>query len=652
MEKKKVGVQDIYEYPLPYDIGCSPDGTYAAYLFAVIDKEKDGYGSDLRVRDLKTGKETILTRSGDVNAYKWISDTEIMFSSKRGNPAPGTTDFYVISIHGGEAVKYMTVPAVCGVPAKIKEKEWLVLSKTPTEPKKPRKDRAQEGKDYWTFTDKPFIRDGEPFGQSRRMQAAIYSEETGKLTPITAKYFETKGCTMSSDQEKILYFGREYKDSEPMFDSLMEYDRETGMTKTLIEGGVFQISLAKYVGEDVILLQASRLESSATENHDLYLYSRTDGKLELLAKPDGMFTMMLDVDCVKTGGQGNKVVGDCFIGAVIRGCETVFDEVNVKEKTIRTIARVDAFMSLDVVKDRIYTFALEDYRLTELYEISRETGEKKRLTDFSRNYMETHMVSLPQKVTFTASNQEEVDGYVIPPVKIEEGKKYPAVLLIHGGPKWAYGYMFMHLQQCLAAEGMYAIYCNPHGGDGKGNAFLEMVDRWGCEDYEQIMEFVDECIRRYPGIDETRLGVTGGSYGGYMTNWIIGHTDRFRAAVTQRSISSLTTEGLISDFGDRVMKQSSGDKTPWYKEEALWDHSPIKYVKHVKTPTLILHSDRDFRCPPGEAFQLFTALKQIGVETEMILFHGDSHGLSRNGRPSHRIVRVEAILGWMKKYLR
>ena len=265
--------------------------------------------------------------------------------------------------------------------------------------------------------------------------------------------------------------------------------------------------------------------------------------------------------------------------------------------------------------------------------------------------MGTHKVSLPEKLTFFASNGEEVDGFVIPPVDEDKTKKYPAVLLIHGGPKWAYGSMFTHLKQCLAARGMYVIYCNPHGGDGKGNSFLEMVDRWGCEDYDQIMEFTDECIRLYPGIDENRLGVTGGSYGGYMTNWIIGHTDRFKAAVTQRGICNLTTEGLISDFGDRVMKQSSGDKTPWNKEEALWDHSPLKYVKNVKTPTLIMHSDRDYRCPEIEAFQMFTALKQTGVDTEMILFHGDSHGLSRNGKPSHRIVRINAIIDWMGKYL-
>lgn len=651
MEKRKIEPNDLYEFPLPYDVTCSPDGKYAAYLFAFLNKEKDCCESELRVLCLETGEEKVLTATRDVGAYKWISSTEIIFSSRRSNPAPGSTDFYILSLEGGEAKKVLSIPRVCTVPEQLKEKEWLILFKAPTDPSEKTADRAEEGKDYWTFTDKPFIRDGEPLGQRRRMQAAIYLEETKEIRRISEKYFEVRGCTTTEDRQKILYFGRNYEDSEPMFDTLVEYDVAEGRNKTLIEGGKLQISLAKYVGEKVILLQASQLKSSATENHDLYLYHRDTGELELMAKPDGMFTTMLDVDSVKTGGQGVKVSGDCLIGAVIRGCRTVFDEVNVTTKTIRTIASVDAFMSLDVFGDKIYTFALENYQLTELYRIDRKSGQKEKLTDFSSDYMGTHKVSLPEKLTFFASNGEEVDGFVIPPVDEDKTKKYPAVLLIHGGPKWAYGSMFTHLKQCLAARGMYVIYCNPHGGDGKGNSFLEMVDRWGCEDYDQIMEFTDECIRLYPGIDENRLGVAGGSYGGYMTNWIIGHTDRFKAAVTQRGICNLTTEGLISDFGDRVMKQSSGDKTPWNKEEALWDHSPLKYVKNVKTPTLIMHSDRDYRCPEIEAFQMFTALKQTGVDTEMILFHGDSHGLSRNGKPSHRIVRINAIIDWMGKYL-
>ena len=165
------------------------------------------------------------------------------------------------------------------------------------------------------------------------------------------------------------------------------------------------------------------------------------------------------------------------------------------------------------------------------------------------------------------------------------------------------------------------------------------------------MEFTDECIKRYPGIDKERLGVTGGSYGGYLVNWIIGHTNRFKAAVSQRSISNLISTSLIIDIGDRILRQSCGKNTPWNHEEVLWEMSPLKYAKNVVTPTLFLHSDEDYRCYIGEAFQMFTALKQIGVDSELIVFHGENHSLSRSGRPSNRIVRVEEMLKWMKKYL-
>ena len=195
------------------------------------------------------------------------------------------------------------------------------------------------------------------------------------------------------------------------------------------------------------------------------------------------------------------------------------------------------------------------------------------------------------------------------------------------------------------------LFCNPHGSDGYGDDFLDLTERWGSTDYEQVMEFTDECIKRYPGIDKERLGVTGGSYGGYLVNWIIGHTNRFKAAVSQRSISNLISTSLIIDIGDRILRQSCGKNTPWNHEEVLWEMSPLKYAKNVVTPTLFLHSDEDYRCYIGEAFQMFTALKQIGVDSELIVFHGENHSLSRSGRPSNRIVRVEEMLKWMKKYL-
>lgn len=364
-----------------------------------------------------------------------------------------------------------------------------------------------------------------------------------------------------------------------------------------------------------------------------------------------MYSTLIDVDTTYGGGVSAKVSDGMLTAIRLQGTKTSLDELNAQNANIRQITLIDALTSFDIFQKHCYAVVLENHELPEIYRIHRQTGEKTKLTSFSEDYLSTHDISTPEYISFTASNQEQVEGFIIPPAGFDNSKKYPGVLFIHGGPKWAYGRMHMHLFQCLAAKGMYVFYCNPHGSDGYGEHFLEMVKQWGKVDYDHLMEFTDECLHRYPNLDENRLGVSGGSYGGYMTNWIIGHTRRFRAAVSQQGICNLVTATLLSDFGERVLKQSCGDCTPWLEEELLWDQSPLKYAKNVTTPTLFLHSDKDFRCFVGESFQMFTALKQAGAETEMYLFHGDNHSLSRSGKPSHRIVRVEAIIQWFEKYL-
>ncbi|MDL2248406.1 S9 family peptidase, partial [Tyzzerella sp. OttesenSCG-928-J15] len=233
----------------------------------------------------------------------------------------------------------------------------------------------------------------------------------------------------------------------------------------------------------------------------------------------------------------------------------------------------------------------------------------------------------------------------------EAGKKYPAILDIHGGPKAAFGDSFFHEMQYWANQNYFVLFCNPRGSDGKGNEFADIRGKYGTIDYDDIMQFVDECLKKYPDINEDKLGVTGGSYGGFMTNWIIGHTDRFKAAATQRSISNWIAFNYISDIGyyfgtDQMMAGA------WDNVEKLWWHSPLKYLDKAKTPTLVIHSDEDYRCWIPEGYQVFTALKIHGVDTRMCVFHGENHELSRSGKPEHRMRRLKEITEWMDKYLK
>ena len=165
------------------------------------------------------------------------------------------------------------------------------------------------------------------------------------------------------------------------------------------------------------------------------------------------------------------------------------------------------------------------------------------------------------------------------------------------------------------------------------------------------MAFTDHVLETYPDIDETKVGVTGGSYGGYMTNWMIGQTDRFACAAAQRSISNWMTKILSTDIGYLYNMDQQG-ATPWENPEKLWDHSPLKYANRVKTPLLLFQSDQDYRCWQAEAIQYFTALKLFGVEVKMCLVHGENHNLSRSGRPVQRLRRLTALTDWMNEHLK
>jgi len=188
------------------------------------------------------------------------------------------------------------------------------------------------------------------------------------------------------------------------------------------------------------------------------------------------------------------------------------------------------------------------------------------------------------------------------------------------------------------------IYCNPTGSDGR-NIFSDIRGKYGTVDFDDIMAFTDACLKKYPSMDKNDLFETGGSYGGFMTNWIIGHTDRFRACASQRSISNWLSFYGVSDIGvDFSADQNAAG--PWSDPAALWEHSPLKYADRVKTPTLFLHSFEDYRCPVDQGYQMFTALLAHGIESRLICFRGENHELSRSGKPLHRIRRLKEITDW------
>ena len=277
-------------------------------------------------------------------------------------------------------------------------------------------------------------------------------------------------------------------------------------------------------------------------------------------------------------------------------------------------------------------------------------GEARQLTQLNNKLLEEIDLGTVEEVWYKGPDGNDLQGWILKPPGFDPNKKYPSILEIHGGPLTQYGNFFMHEFYYLAAGGYVVSFTNPRGGLGYGEEHAGAIwGDWGSRDYADILAWAD-VMARQPYIDTTRMGVTGGSYGGYMTVWIIGHTERFKAAVTQRCVSNFVSMWGSSDF-NWVFQKELSDKPPFEDLQFYWDHSPIAYIGNAKTPTMVIHNEMDLRCPIEQGEQVFVALKRLGVETEFVRFPEEFHGLSRSGRTDRRIARLNHIKGWFDRHL-
>jgi dipeptidyl aminopeptidase/acylaminoacyl peptidase len=275
--------------------------------------------------------------------------------------------------------------------------------------------------------------------------------------------------------------------------------------------------------------------------------------------------------------------------------------------------------------------------------------EPMRLTHVNGKLLDGIELAQPEELT-VQSGRVRVQAWVFKPPGFNPRRKYPAILEIHGGPHAQIGHAFFHEKQWLAARGYVVVHSNPRGSIGYGLDYSKSIHAdWGNLDYQDLMRVADWVFAR-PYVDRKRVGVTGGSYGGFMTNWIVGHTGRFRAAVSQRSVVNLESMFGTSDYGYDLGFEFGG--LPWEKRDLYRRQSPLTYVQKVSTPLLIEHEEQDHRCPIEQAEQFFTALKVLGRTVELVRFEGESHGLCRGGRPQNRGERLRRILGWFEHYMR
>jgi dipeptidyl aminopeptidase/acylaminoacyl peptidase len=313
-------------------------------------------------------------------------------------------------------------------------------------------------------------------------------------------------------------------------------------------------------------------------------------------------------------------------------------------------ARTVRFVDVNEKTGRLVYAANDPTHIDDLYVADTKGQNERQLTHLNAALWKQVTLVPVERVAYKGADGWDIDGFLMKPVGWQPARTYPMVLTVHGGPAGMYGFDWQHEFQIYAARGWAVFFCNPRGSTGYGEKFERgLQGQWGNKDYIDVMNGVDALLTQNPWIDKDRLGVTGGSYGGYMTNWIVSHTNRFKAAVTLRGMSNfISTDGTrdgpyghTADFGGDVFQAF----------DTYWNVSPLKYAKNVKTPILILHSDMDFRVPIEQGEQWFRALQHFGAPSEVVFFPRENHNLTRTGEPKHLVESLKWQVYWFDRYL-
>jgi dipeptidyl aminopeptidase/acylaminoacyl peptidase len=271
-----------------------------------------------------------------------------------------------------------------------------------------------------------------------------------------------------------------------------------------------------------------------------------------------------------------------------------------------------------------------------------------QLSDHNRPLLRSVGLAEPEELNYASFDGTRVQGWLMKPLGWRDGESYPMILSVHGGPHGMYGYGFSPTFQAYAARGYAVLFINPRGSTGYGQKFSDGTLReWGGGDYRDLMAGVDEALKKYPWIDRNRMGVTGGSYGGFMTNWIVTQNNRFRAAVASASVSNLVSFYATSLYQDLIHAEFGG--FPWDDYELLWRYSPVRYVRDAQTPLLLIHGELDNDVHITQAEEMYTALRRRNVETVLVRYPREGHGFRE---PHHRLDALERTLAWFDRFLK
>lgn len=640
---RNIEIEDLYAWQLPGNPRVSPDGSKIVYEVLGIDKDKDDYRSTLWLIDGDTDPGKLTSGQWKDGNAAWSPDgTRIAFTSNRDEKS----QLFILPVAGGEAQQITELESGVGQFVWSPDSSKIAfLSRIAPE---------KEGdSDVKVITSAYYKFDGMGFIDDKASHIFIVDAEGGEAEQITGGAFNHTNIDFSPNGYEIVFTSNRNPDWDiSRVRDIWSIDIHSRKLKQLTDGkGAWY--QARYSPDGKTLALLGNTDAYGEDvNARLFLMPAKGGKLKQLGKN-------LDRAIGNTGMSGPVGAGGetllwapdgKSIDAIVSDCgdtHIVRFPVSGKKPTKLT-PKGRHIVAFDRRGDDLVIAAAQPARPMELSRITAD-GEQ-RLTHHNDAWVEEVRIPQPEEIWFE-SGDEVIQGWLIRPKgnTAKSKKKAPLILNIHGGPHAQFTPAFFHELQMYVSRGFALVFINPRGSTGRTNEFGRAVNaKWGFADMPDFMAAIDHVLS-LGGLDENRLGVTGGSYGGFSTNWLLGHTDRFKAAVTDRSISNMASMYGTDDISLVAFDKDLG--TPWDNPETFWKASPLAYVKNVTAPCLIIHSEEDHRCPMEQAEQWYMALKSLGVTTEFVRFPNESHGLGRNGKPKHRVERLERTLGWFEKYL-